>query len=105
MVAPGSHSKQQPVPHSLQAIFNLGGVIGGMIVVILNSTNTHNSASDWTYYAIAGLMVVGSFMSFILVARSPREVIRNDNSRVPYNHSYKVCCLANGSGPALSCGF
>lgn len=71
-------------------MFNLGGVIGGLIVVGFNSTNTEDSTTDITYYAIAALMALGSFTAFVLVAKSPRTVVRTDQSRVPVDLVYKV---------------
>ncbi|KAF9349288.1 hypothetical protein BGX26_012383 [Mortierella sp. AD094] len=71
-------------------IFNLGAVIGNFIPVGLawNDPNS-NGASDGSYYAYMVMMVIGAFLSILLLPAS--KVIRKDGSHVtPVKYSSPI---------------
>ncbi|XP_056160082.1 UNC93-like protein 1 [Syzygium oleosum] len=61
------------------SIFNMGGVIGGLIPFILNYNNsTAASVNDGTYIGFMCFMSVGAILSFAILP--PSKVIRDDGS-------------------------
>lgn len=62
------------------SIFNLGGVVGGLIPFILNYHRTEAaSVNDATYIAFMCFMTVGALLSLAILP--PSKVIRDDGSR------------------------
>jgi len=61
-------------------IFNLGGVIGGIIAFISNYSNESQTVTDETYIAFLVIMLVGGSLSLLLV--SPQNVVRSDGTNV-----------------------
>lgn len=55
------------------AIFNLGGVLGGLAAMGINYNNPSGSANSATYFALAAVMMVGSLSAFIILIR-PEDV-------------------------------
>ncbi|XP_039122981.1 UNC93-like protein 1 [Dioscorea cayenensis subsp. rotundata] len=63
------------------SIFNLGGVIGGLIPFILNYHRTSaTSVNDGTYIAFMAFMALGTVLSLVILP--PNQVIRDDGYRV-----------------------
>ncbi|KAI0539218.1 major facilitator superfamily domain-containing protein [Xylaria digitata] len=65
---------------SFWVIFNLGGVIGALIVLVQNINNNTGTVTDGTYAAFIVLMFVGAVLAFFLV--NADSVIREDGSKV-----------------------
>ncbi|CAN1170446.1 UNC93-like protein 2 [Linum perenne] len=61
------------------AIFNFGGVIGGLIPFTLNYNSTAPSVGDGTYIGFTIFMGIGTLISFAILP--PAKVIRDDGSR------------------------
>ncbi|PON78547.1 Ion channel regulatory protein, partial [Parasponia andersonii] len=62
------------------SIFNMGGVIGGLIPFILNYHRTQAvSVNDATYIAFMCFMTVGALLSLAIL--SPSKVVRDDGTR------------------------
>ncbi|KAK4792725.1 hypothetical protein SAY86_023160 [Trapa natans] len=62
------------------SIFNMGGVIGGLIPFILNYNRSEAaSVNDATYIGFMCFMAVGTVLSLAIL--SPSQVIRDDGSR------------------------
>lgn len=62
------------------SIFNMGGVIGGLIPFVLNYHRTEAvSVNDGTYIAFMCFMFVGALLSLAILP--PSRVIRNDGTR------------------------
>ncbi|KAK8963750.1 UNC93-like protein 1 [Platanthera guangdongensis] len=62
------------------SIFNLGGVIGGLIPFVLNYNRTQAaSVNDGTYIAFMCFMFVGAVLSLTILP--PSRVVRDDGSR------------------------
>ncbi|XP_047327553.1 UNC93-like protein 1 [Impatiens glandulifera] len=59
-------------------IFNLGGVMGGLIPFILNYHRTADSVNDGTYIGFMAFMSAGTLLSLVIL--HPSKVIRNDGS-------------------------
>ncbi|KAL1922705.1 uncharacterized protein VTP21DRAFT_10244 [Calcarisporiella thermophila] len=63
------------------AIFNIGGVMGGIIPLILNlNNNGAGSISNETYIAIISVMFLGTLLSLLMLP--PSRVIRDDGTPV-----------------------
>ncbi|XP_058206330.1 UNC93-like protein 1 [Rhododendron vialii] len=62
------------------SIFNLGGVIGGLIPFILNYSRGENAASvnDGTYIGFMVFMSIGTVLTLAIL--HPRKVVRDDGS-------------------------
>ncbi|KAG5617396.1 hypothetical protein H5410_017220 [Solanum commersonii] len=61
------------------SIFNMGGVIGGLIPFVSNyNRTTAASVNDGTYIGFMVFMVIGTFLSLAIL--HPSKVIRNDGS-------------------------
>ncbi|KAI1431524.1 MFS general substrate transporter [Xylaria sp. CBS 124048] len=65
---------------SFWIIFNLGGVIGAIIVLAQNIHNSSGTVTDGTYIAFVILMLVGAVIALFLV--NADDVIREDGSKV-----------------------
>ncbi|KAI0427015.1 major facilitator superfamily domain-containing protein [Xylaria sp. FL1042] len=65
---------------SFWVIFNAGGVIGALIVLVQNLNNTSGTVTDGTYAAFIVLMFVGAVLALFLV--NADSVIREDGSKV-----------------------
>ncbi|KAJ0968702.1 hypothetical protein J5N97_021579 [Dioscorea zingiberensis] len=62
------------------SIFNMGGVIGGLIPFSLNyNRTTAASVNDGTYIGFMVFMSIGTILSLAILP--PRQVVRNDGSR------------------------
>lgn len=61
-------------------IFNLGGVIGGLMIFAVNYSSDEATASAATYFALVGVMVFGALMALFLVR--PTSVVREDGLQV-----------------------
>ncbi|KAI1812018.1 MFS general substrate transporter [Poronia punctata] len=61
-------------------IFNAGGVIGAIIVLVQNLHNTSGTVNDGTYIAFIVLMVVGALLALVLC--NADKVVREDGSKV-----------------------
>ncbi|KAL5337789.1 major facilitator superfamily domain-containing protein [Aspergillus crustosus] len=61
-------------------IFNLGGVIGGLIPLGQNMHNTTSTVNDGTYIAFMVLMVAGFILAWGLA--DSKHIVRSDGSRV-----------------------
>lgn len=62
------------------SIFNLGGVIGGLIPFVMNyNRQTAVSVNDGTYIGFMVFMTIGTVLSLAIL--HPSKVIRNDGSR------------------------
>ncbi|KAL4574716.1 hypothetical protein LXL04_021552 [Taraxacum kok-saghyz] len=62
------------------SIFNMGGVIGGLIPFIMNyHRETADSVNDGTYIGFMIFMTIGTILSLTIL--HPSKVIRNDGSR------------------------
>ncbi|KAI0198735.1 major facilitator superfamily domain-containing protein [Astrocystis sublimbata] len=61
-------------------IFNAGGVIGALIVLVQNLNNSTGTVNDSTYIAFIVLMFAGAVLAFALV--NADKVVREDGSRV-----------------------
>lgn len=62
------------------SIFNMGGVIGGLIPFILNYHRTHAaSVNDATYIAFMCFMAAGTLLSLTILP--PSQVVRDDGTR------------------------
>ncbi|KAI9296872.1 MFS general substrate transporter [Neoconidiobolus thromboides FSU 785] len=61
-------------------IFNMGGVIGGLISFGVNYTNPNPNVTDSTYIAFMCIMFCGSLLSLSLLA--PAKVIKSDGRHV-----------------------
>eukprot|EP01116_Phalansterium_solitarium_P000350 TRINITY_DN10222_c0_g1_i1.p1 TRINITY_DN10222_c0_g1~~TRINITY_DN10222_c0_g1_i1.p1 ORF type:complete len:493 (-),score=145.69 TRINITY_DN10222_c0_g1_i1:157-1614(-) len=62
------------------SIFNLGGVLGSLISVVINWNNVSVGPSMSTYVAFIALMLCGSLVATLVV--DPRSVVREDGTRV-----------------------
>ncbi|KAI1821203.1 MFS general substrate transporter [Xylaria intraflava] len=65
---------------SFWIIFNLGGVIGALIVLVQNLHNNTGTVTDGTYAAFIVLMFIGALIALLLV--NAGDVIREDGSKV-----------------------
>ncbi|KAI1279770.1 major facilitator superfamily domain-containing protein [Xylaria sp. FL0933] len=65
---------------SFWVIFNAGGVIGALIVLVQNLHNTSGTVTDGTYAAFIVLMFAGAVLALFLV--NADKVIREDGSKV-----------------------
>ncbi|TGJ85425.1 hypothetical protein E0Z10_g3353 [Xylaria hypoxylon] len=65
---------------SFWVIFNLGGVIGALIVLVQNLNNNTGTVTDGTYAAFIVLMAIGAVLALFLV--NADSVIREDGSKV-----------------------
>lgn len=65
---------------SFWVIFNLGGVLGALIVLVQNLNNTSGTVTDGTYAAFIVLMFIGAVLALTLV--NADKVIREDGSKV-----------------------
>ncbi|KAI0799885.1 major facilitator superfamily domain-containing protein [Xylaria sp. FL0064] len=65
---------------SFWVIFNAGGVIGALIVLVQNLNNTSGTVTDGTYAAFIVLMFAGAVLALFLV--NADKVIREDGSKV-----------------------
>lgn len=62
------------------SIFNMGGVIGGLIPFILNYHRTKaGSVNDGTYIAFMSFMTIGALLSLAILP--PSKVVRDDGTR------------------------
>ncbi|KAJ7534139.1 hypothetical protein O6H91_13G081400 [Diphasiastrum complanatum] len=61
-------------------IFNLGGVLGGLIPFVLNNDSVAQSVSNGTYVGLMVMMAVGTLIALLLVPVD--KVIRDDGSRI-----------------------
>ncbi|KAK9292934.1 hypothetical protein L1049_020916 [Liquidambar formosana] len=61
------------------SIFNMGGVIGGLIPFILNYHSDASSVNDGTYIGFMCFMTFGTLLALAILP--PSRVIRNDGSR------------------------
>jgi len=61
-------------------IFNAGGVIGAIIVLVQNLDNNTGTVTDGTYIAFIVLMVLGALIALILC--NADKVVREDGSKV-----------------------
>ncbi|XP_052188021.1 UNC93-like protein 1 [Diospyros lotus] len=61
------------------SIFNMGGVIGGLIPFILNYHSTAASVNDGTYIGFMIFMSIGTVLALTIL--HPSRVIRDDGSR------------------------
>lgn len=59
-------------------IFNLGGVIGGLIPFFLNYHRTADNVNDGTYIGFMAFMSLGTVLSLVIL--HPSKVIREDGS-------------------------
>ncbi|KAF3785047.1 UNC93-like protein 2 [Nymphaea thermarum] len=74
------------------SIFNLGGVIGGLIPFLLNYHRTAPSVNDGTYIGFMAFMSLGALLTLTILP--PNKVIRDDGSRpaiVKYSNPSKEC--------------
>lgn len=62
------------------AIFNFGSVVGSVISVALNWSNTTNSVTDGTYIAFLVIMLLGCLLPFLLCKEA--RVVRKDSTKV-----------------------
>lgn len=62
-------------------IFNLGGLLGGILVFAVNFNNESGGANAATYFAFAAIMAIGAFSAFFLLVK-PQSVIREDGKAV-----------------------
>ncbi|RKP28067.1 major facilitator superfamily domain-containing protein [Syncephalis pseudoplumigaleata] len=69
-------------------IFNLGGVIGGIIPLIANFHSTARSVNDGTYIAFIVIMAAASAIPLLMV--SPRAMVRDDGTQVVMEKSRGV---------------
>mmetsp|Transcript_36691 Transcript_36691/g.67272 ORF Transcript_36691/g.67272 Transcript_36691/m.67272 type:complete len:437 (-) Transcript_36691:47-1357(-) len=65
-------------------IFNLGGVMGGILQFGMNYQSKDSSANPVSYFAFVATMVLGAVSAPMLLA-SPSEVIRQDGSEVSFD--------------------
>ncbi|KAJ2992392.1 hypothetical protein NUW58_g2185 [Xylaria curta] len=65
---------------SFWVIFNAGGVIGALIVLVQNINNDTGTVTDGTYAAFIVLMFLGAILALFLV--NADKVIREDGSKV-----------------------
>ncbi|KAJ8123732.1 hypothetical protein ONZ43_g384 [Nemania bipapillata] len=79
MAYPREQSKGRYIS-SFWVIFNLGGVIGALIVLVQNLNNHSGTVTDGTYAAFIVLMFVGAVLALFLV--NADDVIREDGSKV-----------------------
>jgi len=64
------------------AIFNFGGVLGGLMEAALNWTSEQNDgANPLSYFVMTGIMLLGPVLTVLLLAK-PENVIRADGSPV-----------------------
>eukprot|EP00928_Gymnodinium_smaydae_P055222 TRINITY_DN38815_c0_g1_i1.p1 TRINITY_DN38815_c0_g1~~TRINITY_DN38815_c0_g1_i1.p1 ORF type:complete len:454 (+),score=83.41 TRINITY_DN38815_c0_g1_i1:119-1480(+) len=68
------------------AIFNLGGVAGGLLQFGLNYDNAGASASPASYFIFVAAMLVGALSAPLLLA-SPSQVVREDGSAVVFEQA------------------
>ncbi|KAG0473209.1 hypothetical protein HPP92_015066 [Vanilla planifolia] len=62
------------------SIFNLGGVVGGLIPFVLNYNRTQAaSVNDGTYIAFMFFMAIGAILSLAILP--PSRIVRSDGSR------------------------
>ncbi|RKP07601.1 UNC93-like protein [Thamnocephalis sphaerospora] len=61
-------------------IFNLGGVLGGLIPFAANYNSTASSVNDGTYIAFMVLMVLGACLSLFMI--NPKKMVRDDGTPV-----------------------
>ncbi|KAI8322455.1 hypothetical protein GQ54DRAFT_323968 [Martensiomyces pterosporus] len=62
------------------ALFNMGGVMGGIIQFSLNANSKSRGVSGFTFVALAAVQVLGAIVSLALV--SPTQVRREDTTLV-----------------------
>ncbi|KAL3470449.1 major facilitator superfamily domain-containing protein [Aspergillus californicus] len=79
MSYPNEHEKGKFIS-VFWVIFNLGGVIGGLIPLGQNIHKTSGSVNDGTYIAFMVLMVAGFFLAWCLA--DTKHIIRLDGTRV-----------------------
>ncbi|KAI1120656.1 MFS general substrate transporter [Nemania abortiva] len=79
MAYPREQSKGRYIS-SFWVIFNLGGVIGALIVLVQNLHNDTGTVTDGTYAAFIVLMFIGAVLALFLV--NADDVIREDGSKV-----------------------
>merc|ERR1719469_342383 len=64
-------------------IFNLGGVLGGLLQFGLNFHNAAGGANPGSYFAFVAVMLAGALLSPCLLA-SPEHVVREDGTSVVF---------------------
>lgn len=72
-------------------IFNLGGVIGGLIAMGINlheNTEGETQVSASTYFTFCGLMLGGTVVALLFVIR-PSQVVKTDGSSVSFERAQK----------------
>ncbi|KAL2869940.1 unc-93 family MFS transporter [Aspergillus lucknowensis] len=79
MSYPNEHEKGKYIS-IFWVIFNLGGVIGGLIPLAQNMHSDAGRVNDGTYIAFMVLMVVGFFLAWLLA--DSKYIVRNDGTRV-----------------------
>jgi len=67
-------------------IFNLGGVVGGLLQFALNYDNQSASASPVSYFAFVGAMLIGALVAPCVLA-PPASVVREDGSSVSFEQT------------------
>eukprot|EP00440_Ansanella_granifera_P050904 gb/GFBE01055172.1/.p1 GENE.gb/GFBE01055172.1/~~gb/GFBE01055172.1/.p1 ORF type:complete len:454 (+),score=72.54 gb/GFBE01055172.1/:1-1362(+) len=67
-------------------IFNLGGVVGGLLQFALNYQTEGGSASPVSYFLFVGVMTAGALMAPCLLA-APSSVVREDGSPVMFEQA------------------
>ncbi|KAI9294180.1 MFS general substrate transporter [Neoconidiobolus thromboides FSU 785] len=61
-------------------IFNIGGVLGGLISFGINFNNSSAGVTSGTYIAFMSLMIVGALIALLLLP--PNKVVRSDGSPI-----------------------
>uniref|UniRef100_A0A7S2CVS6 Major facilitator superfamily (MFS) profile domain-containing protein n=1 Tax=Octactis speculum TaxID=3111310 RepID=A0A7S2CVS6_9STRA len=62
-------------------LFNLGGVMGGLLEFALNYNSSKDSADPLSYFTFIGIMLFGSCLAPIVLAK-PAKVVKEDGSPV-----------------------
>ncbi|KAJ1917115.1 hypothetical protein H4219_003376 [Mycoemilia scoparia] len=80
-------------------IFNLGGVLGGIVPFVINYHNT-GALSNAAYIAFVVLESLGAFMSWALVP--PRKVVRADGSHIKIDPHPSIKSQLQGMGRIMT---
>eukprot|EP00122_Pirum_gemmata_P013964 Pgem_evm1s13009 len=94
MLSYSTHDKKGQFTAIFWMIFNLGGVLGGLLTFGIESSKPANSTDDSvsaaTYFTFAGIMLLGGAFALLLVVNS-NKVVRADGKKVKFEKtkSYK----------------